>query len=288
MNKQTCLMGRTVKLSEEVIEKCKRVALQMRIDALYMTKNAGNMGAHIGGTLSMIEIMAVLYNEVLNIDISDLKWEGRDRFILSKGHGVMAQYVAMKSIGILSDIDLQSFKKNHTKLYAHPSMNLDMGIEFSSGSLGQGLSLGVGTALALKRKQNYESRVFVLLGDGECNEGQIWEAAMSAASFDLDNLVVIIDKNGLQYDGKTQDVLDMGKLEDKWKAFGFETYTVDGHSVEQLLRVFSVSTNSPIAIIAETTKGKGVSFMENDASWHNNRITDEQLNQALKELGVIL
>ena len=266
-----------------LIETCKAAASKMRVDALQMTKNTGNTGAHIGGALSMIEIMAVLYNGVMKLDVKNPNWDDRDRFILSKGHGVMAQYVAMKSVGILSEKELLTFKHNDTRLYAHPSMNMDIGIEFSSGSLGQGLSLGVGTALALKRKGNETSRVFVIVGDGESNEGQIWEAAMSAAHFNLDNLVVIIDKNKLQYDGITTAVLNMERMADKWSAFGFETITVDGHSVEQLLTVFSMRPSKPLAVIAETVKGKGVTFMENDASWHNNRLTDDQFKQAMKE-----
>lgn len=272
----------------DLIETCKRIASQMRVDALQMTKNTGNTGAHIGGALSMIEIMAVLYNVVMKYDIKDPYLEGRDRFILSKGHGVMAQYVVMKSVGIISDEELLTFKHNDTHLYAHPSMNMDIGIEFSSGSLGQGLSLGVGTALALKQKGNDDSRVFVLVGDGESNEGQIWEAAMSASHFNLDNLVVIIDKNNLQYDGDTNLILNMDSVADKWKAFGFETVTINGHSVEELITAFSRRPSKPYAIIAETVKGKGVSFMENDASWHNNRLTDDQFKQAMEEQGVSL
>lgn len=268
-----------------MIEMCKEAAKQMRMDALNMTKETGNTGAHIGGAMSMIEIMAVLYHGVMKYDTSNPEWEGRDRFILSKGHGVIAQYTAMKSVGILSEDELNTFKKNQTRLYAHPSMNMEIGIEFSSGSLGQGLSLGVGTALALKRKKNFDSRVFVLVGDGECNEGQIWEAAMSAAAYKLDNLIVIVDKNGLQYDGNTSEIMDMGSISDKWQTFGFETVTVDGHSVVQLLDVFMKSYERPLAVIANTVKGKGVSFMENNALWHNNRLTDEQLVQALNEVG---
>ena len=272
----------------DLIETCKRISSQMRVDALQMTKNTGNTGAHIGGALSMIEIMAVLYNGLMKYDIKDPYWEGRDRFILSKGHGVMAQYVAMKSVGIISDEELKTFKHNDTRLYAHPSLNMDIGIEFSSGSLGQGLSLGVGTALALKQKGNDDSRVFVLVGDGESNEGQIWEAAMSASHFNLDNLVVIVDKNNLQYDGDTNLILNMDSVVDKWKAFGFETVTINGHSVEELITAFSRRPSKPYAIIAETVKGKGVSFMENDASWHNNRLTDDQFKQAMEEQGVSL
>lgn len=273
---------------QNIINKCINASSQMRIDVIRMTKQTGNTGAHAGGSLSMVEIMAVLYNAVMKYKISNTRWEERDRFILSKGHGVIAQYAAMKSIGILTDEELMTFKKNETRLYAHPSMNMDIGIEFSSGSLGQGLSLGVGTALALKRKLNYDSRVFVLLGDGECNEGQIWEAAASASHFKLNNLTVIIDKNKLQYDGETTLVLNMDNIEDKWKAFGFTCVVVDGHSVEQLIEAFNVVSDKPITIVAETIKGKGITFMENNPEWHNNRLSDEQYKQAMFELGVII
>ncbi len=264
------------------------IANQMRIDALKMTKHTGNTGAHIGGALSMIEIMAVLYNKVMNYKVNDARWEGRDRFILSKGHGVIAQYVAMKSVGILTDEELMTFKDNDGRLSAHPSMNMDLGIEFSSGSLGQGLSLGVGTALSLKRKENADSHVFVLVGDGECNEGQIWEAAMTASHFKLDNLTVIVDRNKLQYDGNTMEVLNLGSLHEKWNAFGFETITVNGHSIEELISAFMKKTEKPKAIIAETIKGKGVSFMEGNPLWHNGRLTDIQFKQAMEEQGVII
>lgn len=273
-------------MDKAIIEMCRSASNQMRIDVIRMTRHSGNTGAHIGGSLSMIEIMVVLYNGIMKYRKDDTTWERRDRFILSKGHGVMAQYAAMKSIGLLSDDDLMTFKDNETRLYAHPSMNLQMGIEFSSGSLGQGLSLGVGTALALRKKNNDSSHVYVLVGDGECNEGQIWEAAMAASHFKLNNLTVIVDKNKLQYDGETSDVMEMDNFAAKWSAFGFETFAVDGHSVEQLLTVFQTISDKPKAIIAETIKGKGVSFMENNPEWHNNRLTEDQYKKAMSEQGV--
>lgn len=269
----------------DLIKECKRAAGVIRQKVLYMTKQAGSIGAHVGGSLSMVEIMAVLYKAVLKYDKSNPLCETRDRFILSKGHGVIAQYAAMNVEGILSDEELSTFKSNSTRLYAHPSMNMDIGIEFSSGSLGQGLSLGVGTALALKRKKNYTSRVFVLIGDGESNEGQIWEAAMAAAHFKLDNLVVIVDKNQLQYDGSTAEVLNMFDMQKKWEAFGFDALQINGHSAEALISAFSTRTDKPLAIIAETIKGKGVSFMENNPVWHNNRLTQAEYEQALAETG---
>lgn len=273
-------------MQTEIINKCISASKQIRIDCINMTKNTGNTGAHIGGALSSVEILSVLYNAILKFDKNNLRSESRDRFIFSKGHCAMVQYAAMKSVGLLTDNDLLTYKANGSKLSAHPSMNLDIGIEFSSGSLGQGLSLGVGTALALKRKNNNESKVYVLIGDGECNEGQIWEAAMSASAYHLDNLVVIIDKNKLQYDGLTIDVLDSGSLSDKFKSFGFETKNIDGHSINELLESLNIKTDKSMAIIANTIKGKGISFMENNPLWHNNRLTNEQYAIAMNELGV--
>lgn len=271
---------------EELRMKLMDIAKEMRIDSLNMSFYAGNTGAHLGGGLSMIEIMAVLYCEVINISSENPFDESRDRVILSKGHGVLAYYAALLQKGFLTREDLSTFKADETFLTGHPSMDYTHGIELSSGSLGQGLSVGVGCALALKRKKNEGSRVFVILGDGECNEGSIWEAAMSASHFELDNLNVVIDKNGLQYDGSTENVMNMNSMKEKWEAFGFETYEVDGHDVVQLVDVFSKkSINKPTAIIANTVKGKGISFMENSPKWHHAVLNKNQLDEAMKELG---
>ncbi len=259
------------------------ISKKIRKDILLMGLNTGNQGSHLGGSLSLVEIMAVLYTKVLNLE--GFNSENRDRVILSKGHGVMAQYAAMKENNLL-DEDLLTFKQDGSKLSAHPSLLHNLpGIEFASGSLGQGLSLGVGVALGLRRKKNNKSKVYVILGDGECNEGSVWEAAMSAAHFKLDNLIVIVDKNGLQYDGKTDDVMSLGSLDKKFISFGFKALTVDGHDEEELLNALNIShENQPIAIIANTIKGKGVSFIENDKTWHNKRLTKEQYEQAIAEV----
>lgn len=272
---------------EEIINRCEKATKEMREDSLWMALNAGSSGAHLGGGLSIIEIMSALYLGVMKYDANNPKLENRDRLILSKGHGALAMYAAMRQIGLIPYEDLQTFKSNATYLTGHPSMNLDKGIEFSSGSLGQGLSLGVGTCVALKRKGNTVSRVFVVVGDGECDEGSIWEAAMSAAHYKLDNLVVVVDKNGLQYDGSTSEILELGKIADKWKAFGWETYNIDGHSIKELYDALTIKSNKPIAIIANTVKGKGVSFMENNPTWHNGRLTKELYEQAMAELEAI-
>lgn len=271
-------------MDERLYERCQNAALQMRKDSLRMSLAAGAAGAHYGGGLSMIEIMDVLYLAIMKLDRDNPSAETRDRFILSKGHGTLALYAALKQVGFVTDDDLDTFKTNNTFLYGHPSMNIPKGIEFSSGSLGQGLSLGVGSCLALQRKGNKTSRVFVLLGDGECNEGSVWEAAASATHYNLGQLIAIIDKNNLQYDGETNKVLSMDKLEEKWRSFGWSTLVIDGHSVEQLYGAFTMEHDKPLAIIANTVKGKGISFMENNPLWHHSKLSQKQYEDAMKEL----
>lgn len=270
-------------INEELVN----ISKYVRADLIKMTYNTSYQGAHIAGALSMVEIMTVLYMKILNFDINNPTSEMRDRFILSKGHGVMAQYAVLKQIGLISEDELLTYKKNDSALSAHPSMNKKLGIEFSSGSLGQGLSLAVGCALALRNKKNYTSRVFVLLGDGECNEGSVWESAMSCAHFKLDNVVVIVDKNSLQYDGNTKDIMNLEPFKEKWESFGFKTVCVDGHDIDKLVNAFSVEHyQKPLCIIANTIKGKGVSFMENEPKWHNGVLSKELYEKALQELGV--
>lgn len=272
---------------KEVVSRCINSANLMRRKALEVALKTGNKGTHIGGTLSMIEIMATLYVGIINLNVDNVNDDNRDRFILSKGHGVLALYIALNQIGIINDNDLLTFKENDTYLYGHPSINLKKGIEFSSGSLGQGLSLGVGTCLALKRKNNFKSKVFVLVGDGECDEGSIWEAAASASHYKLNNLVVIVDKNGLQYDGETKDILSMESMVDKWRAFGWDAVEVDGHNVDDIFDSLNKESRSPKVIIANTVKGKGVSFMENNPLWHHSRLSKEQFEKAIAELEVL-
>jgi len=268
------------------MESIKALSKAIRKDILLMGLNTGNKGSHLGGSLSLVEIMSVLYGRVLNLKKDDT--ENRDRLILSKGHGVMAQYAAMKENHLL-DEDLLTFKQNGSKLPAHPSLLHNLyGIDFASGSLGQGLSLGVGVALGLRRKNNFNPTVYVIMGDGECNEGSVWEAALSAAHYKLDKLVVIIDKNGLQYDGRTDDVMSMNPLDKKFMAFGFETVSIDGHNEIEIMNALNIPhEGKPLAIIANTIKGKGVSFIENDKTWHNKRLTKDQYEQALAELETV-
>lgn len=271
-------------MDKKLLKEFQEKTLNMRKDSLKMSLAAGASGAHLGGGLSMMEIMAVLYLGVMKIYPDNMEDENRDRFILSKGHGTLALYTAMNQVGLISDEELFTFKSNDTFLTGHPIINLKRGIEFSSGSLGQGVSLGVGTALALKRKNNNSSRIFVLVGDGECDEGSVWEAAMSAAHYNLKNLIVIIDKNGLQYDGATEKVLSLGNLSSKWEAFGWDALDVDGHNIEQLYHVFQEKHDKPLAVVAHTIKGKGISFMENNPLWHHSVLSADKYKEALADL----
>lgn len=264
------------------------MAKHMRIRMLEISHNC-NLSTHLGGGLSMTEIMATLYGRVLRHDKVNPLWEDRDRFILSKGHGVLGLFSALVVAGIISEDVYNSFQTNESDLIAHPVMNLNLGIESSNGSLGQGLSMGVGIALAAK-KNGAAFNTYVLLGDGECNEGSVWEAVMSAAQLRLDNLVAIVDYNKLQSDGDACQIIDLSDLADKFRAFGWMVYDVDGHDIYQLLEALESENASgkPKAIIANTVKGKGVSFMENNNEWHHNRLTKANFELALGELGVEL
>jgi len=262
----------------------KQKANDLRKNILTMIYTA--QSGHPGGSLSLAEILSVLYYDELNIDPQNPQWLERDRVILSKGHCCPAIYsiLAMKGyfdIGILSTL-----RKLGSILQGHPYMKKVPGIDMTTGSLGQGLSAGVGMALGAKA-DGLKSRVFVILGDGETNEGQVWEAAMSAAKYKLDNLIAIIDKNNLQNDNFTCEVMPMDPMQDKWVAFGWNVIRTNGHDVEQLLDAFNKAKNlkgKPICIIADTVKGKGVSFMENVCSWHGTPPDDEQYRIAMEEL----
>lgn len=252
------------------------ICKKMRKAILEMTKSTGSTGAHIGGAMSLVEILYSIYFD--NFDYKN------DHIILSKGHGIMALYAAFNQLGLLNDDELSSFKKNETRLYAHPSLGTDLPIEFASGSLGQGLSLGVGEALTDKMNGSSEKTI-VILGDGECDEGQIWEAAMSASHFSLNNLIVVVDCNRIQYDGQTDSVMKLEPFDKKWESFGWKVLSVDGHSISELNNAFSsVDTSKPLLVLAYTIKGKGVSFMEGDPLWHNHTLSAEQYDLALKEL----
>ena len=245
-----------------------------------------NTSVHLGGGLSIVDVMAALYGAAMRFDPQNPVWEGRDRFILSKGHGVLGLYSALLASGIISEEVFNTFQTNGSDLIAHPVMNLPLGIESSNGSLGQGLSMGVGIALAAKKRGQLH-KTFVLLGNGECNEGSVWEAIASAAHLQLDNLVAIVDNNDFQSDGSSEVVLDYGDFTDKWKSFGWNVCPVDGHNIHQICQAFSQQhlNHRPKVVIAHTVKGKGVSFMENNNEWHHNRLTKANYEQAILELG---
>ncbi len=245
-----------------------------------------NLSTHLGGGLSMVEIMASLYGRVLKYDRRNPRLPDRDRFILSKGHGVLGYFSALRCSGIIDEAVFNSFQTNQSDLIAHPVMNLDLGIESSNGSLGQGLSMGVGIAYAAKKK-NCNYGVYVYMGDGECNEGSVWEAVMSASQLKLDNLVAVVDYNKLESDGDARQIVDLADLAAKFRSFGWDVRDVDGHDIPQLVEAFeaSVVPGCPRVLVAHTVKGKGVSFMENNNEWHHNRLTKAFYEQALAELG---
>jgi len=275
------------KNNETHILSVQAMAQRMRENALKMALSSGSNGSHLGGGLSMIEIMATLYGGVLRIDPRNPEWEDRDRFILSKGHGVLAYYPALAEAGFFPVEELKKFEVNGDFLPGHPVMNLTKGIECSSGSLGMGLSFGVGIALAGKnRERTYHT--FVLLGDGECNEGSVWEAAMAAAHFRLSRLVAVVDRNTLQYDGTCVEIMNPGDFKAKWESFGWHVIEVDGHDVAALYSAFQSCVHSaeekPHIVIAHTIKGKGVSFMENRKEWHHSSLSQAQFDKAMAEL----
>ena len=242
---------------------------------------------HPGGSLSAADIFTYLYFEEMNVDPKDPKKADRDRFVLSKGHTAPGLYSALAQKGYFPVEDLETLRHLGSYLQGHPDMKHIPGVDMSSGSLGQGISAAVGMAIAGKM-DNADYRVYTLLGDGEIQEGQVWEAAMLAAHRKLDNLVVIVDNNGLQIDGKIDDVNSPYPIDKKFEAFRFHVINVDGHDFDALKQAFDEARTvkgQPTAIIAKTVKGKGVSFMENQASWHGTAPNDEQYRQAMEELG---
>ena len=272
----------------EHIERISDLAKKMRRSAIEMGYAAGKKGAHFGGGLSCIEILACLYGGIMDVDSKQPDKEKRDIFIMSKAHGTLALYTALAHTGFFQTDDLKTFTLNESELSGHPVTNIRRGIEFSGGSLGMGFSQGVGVALGYRRK-HIDNHIFVLLGDGECDEGSVWEAAMSAAHFKLDRLIVIVDNNRLQYDGTTAEVMNLISLKEKFSAFGFETYEVDGHDVSELCSALQSAVGDrnqkPKAIIADTVKGKGVSFMENQVGWHHGVLSAKLYQQAISEVG---
>ena len=250
----------------------------------------GAKAGHPGGSLSASDMFTYLYFKEMNVDPANPKWEDRDRFVLSKGHTAPGLYSALAHRGFFPVEDLPTLRHIDSYLQGHPNMNTVPGVDMSTGSLGQGISCAVGMALGLKH-QGKSARVYTLLGDGEIQEGQVWEACMAAAHYKLDNFVAIVDNNGLQIDGNVADVMSPYPIVDKLEAFGFDVTAIDGHDMDQIAAAFEKAKTvkgKPSAIVMKTTKGKCVSFMENQAGWHGKAPNDDEKEQAMNELKAIL
>lgn len=250
-----------------------------------MGKHAGSHAAHIGGALSITDILATLYFGIMNTIKIGMDSPERDRCILSKGHGALGYYAALIEAKFADEELKDTFEDDDSLLLGHPVQNREIGIEFTNGSLGMGLSVGIGVALAC-RKAGYHNRVFVIMGDGECNEGSCWEAFMSAAQFGLDNIVAVIDCNGYQLSGANEDVMSLGDMAGKLRAFGWETRECNGHDVPELLKALKERPvkGKPLAVVADTVKGKGFSFSENNNAWHHAVVTQKAYEQGITEL----
>jgi transketolase len=272
-------------LTEKQIISLEETARNIRADSLRFIHNRG--AGHPGGALSAAEILAVLYFHTMRIDPKDPKLETRDRFILSKGHASAALYAALSRRGYFDASELDNWGEVDCPHQGHPDRFKTPGVEMNSGILGHGVAVGAGLALAARLKKN-PSRTYVLLGDGECQAGIVWEGAATAAKYHLNSLVTIVDLNDVQLDGPVHEIMPMEHMAKRWKACGWHVIEINGHNVRQISEAFDLALeihDKPVCIIARTTKGKGVSFMENDSNWHGNVPNAEQLKQALHELG---
>jgi transketolase len=271
-------------VKNDKIEEIEKFSKNLRKNILDMAFSAGASSSHLGGALSIVEIVASLFGYKMKIN-ENPQWEERDRFILSKGHACLAYYAALNQVGYISKEELKTFEKDNSNLLGHPVINKKLGIDFSNGSLGMGLSLGIGVSISIQKKQK-KNKVYVVLGDGECNEGSVWEAAMAASHFKLNHLYAIIDNNKFQQTGSNDFIMNTEKLEDKWKSFGWETYVIDGHNLNEICEILDSKkiSDKPISIIANTIKGKGFSFTENNNDWHHSVLTKTLYEKALAEL----
>ena len=270
---------------EKKIIELEKMALQIRKDIIEIAHNAAG-AVHLGPSLSSVEIMTALYFDIMHVDVNNSSLEDRDRFILSKGHATPVLYATLAEKGFFDKELLNRVRYLGSPLEGHPVMNLVPGIDLSSGSLGNGLSAGMGMAYYLKNEQT-NGRVYVLLGDGECQEGNVWEAALVAPAFGLDNLIAIVDNNKLQSTGRTDEIVSLMPFKQKWESMNWNVCEIDGNDMSQVveaLRNAKENKGKPIVIIANTIKGKGISFMENDNKWHQNNITEEQYITAMREL----
>ena len=273
-----------MKIAEMEIERLKEISRNIRVDIIEEIYAA--QSGHPGGALSCTDILTVLYFNQMNINPNRKDDSNRDRLVLSKGHASAGLYAALAERGYFDKKELKNFRKYGSFLQGHPDMKHIPGVDMTAGSLGQGLSVANGMAMSAKiDKKDY--RVYCIVGDGEIQEGQIWEAAMSASHYKLDNLCVIVDNNNLQIDGKVSDVMNVYPIKDKFEAFGFEVFEVDGNNIENLIDVFQKASEvkeKPIAIIAKTVKGKGITYMENQSGWHGKAPNEEEYLEAVNEL----
>ena len=270
--------------TEKDVERLEEQAVQLRRDIVEMIHAA--KAGHPGGSLSAVDLITALYFHVMRIDPQNPRWEDRDRFVLSKGHACPALYAALARRGFFDPKHLTTLRQYHSILQGHPDMNKTPGIDISSGSLGNGLAIGVGMAMS-GRLHHQDYMTYVMLGDGEVQEGMVWEAAMAAHHHDLGNLVAIVDCNGVQINGWVNEIMTVEPLADKWRAFGWNVVEVNGHNMKDLLTVLHTAKTMrhPTVILMRTVKGRGVSFMEDDCKWHGNSPSDEELVQAILEIG---
>ena len=270
--------------TEKDVERLEEQAVQLRRDIVEMIHAA--KAGHPGGSLSAVDMITALYFHVMRIDPQNPRWEDRDRFVLSKGHACPALYAALARRGFFDPKHLTTLRQYHSILQGHPDMNKTPGIDISSGSLGNGLAIGVGMAMS-GRLHHQDYMTYVMLGDGEVQEGMVWEAAMAAHHHDLGNLVAIVDCNGVQINGWVNEIMTVEPLADKWRAFGWNVVEVNGHNMKDLLTALHTAKTMrhPTVILMHTVKGRGVSFMEDDCKWHGNSPSDEELVQAILEIG---
>ena len=270
--------------TEKDVERLEEQAVQLRRDIVEMIHAA--KAGHPGGSLSAVDMITALYFHVMRIDPQNPRWEDRDRFVLSKGHACPALYAALARRGFFDPKHLTTLRQYHSILQGHPDMNKTPGIDISSGSLGNGLAIGVGMAMS-GRLHHQDYMTYVMLGDGEVQEGMVWEAAMAAHHHDLGNLVAIVDCNGVQINGWVNEIMTVEPLADKWRAFGWNVVEVNGPNMQDLLTVLQTAQTMrhPTVILMRTVKGRGVSFMEDDCKWHGNSPSDEELVQAILEIG---
>ncbi|MHB0870032.1 MAG: transketolase [Chloroflexota bacterium] len=270
--------------TEQTILHLEKQAMAIRRAVVNMVYGAGS--GHLGGSLSAADILAALYFHQLRIDPSRPRWPGRDRFILSKGHAAPALYAALAMRGFLPESELATLRQLDSRLQGHPDRNKTPGVEMTAGALGHGVSIGVGLALAATLNGE-DYRTYVMLGDGELQAGVVWEGAMTAAKYHLENLTAVLDFNGVQLDGMVADIMPLEPVADKWRAFGWHVLEIDGHNMRQILEALDLAPKihaKPTIVIARTVKGKGVSFMEHKSAWHGRAPTKEQYEQAMTEL----